>query len=86
MSIRLLFREYLSLLLWRVGDMDVKWTIRPCQNYITSSGTNGSTLVWDTRSPDAPLVELEHDSKSFSFHDVYFIKFGRYYSSHGFTS
>lgn len=37
---------------------------RPCQDYITSSGTGGSTLVWDLRNPRTVLTELKHDGKA----------------------
>ncbi|KAI5787151.1 hypothetical protein EDC01DRAFT_779606 [Geopyxis carbonaria] len=35
-------------------------TLSPCSTYLTSSGTDGSTYVWDTRSPDEPLHILRH--------------------------
>lgn len=38
-------------------------TNRPCENYVTSSGTGGSTLVWDIRNPSATMNVLEHDGR-----------------------
>ncbi|KAF3926723.1 hypothetical protein ABW21_db0205043 [Orbilia brochopaga] len=42
-----------------------KVTISPCQSYITSSGTNGKSYLWDVRYGSEPLHVLEHgDSKT----------------------
>lgn len=43
--------------------MDADGGDRPCQDYVTSSGTGGSTLVWDLRNPLTILTELKHDGK-----------------------
>ncbi|KTW30028.1 uncharacterized protein T551_01972 [Pneumocystis jirovecii RU7] len=44
-------------------------TLSPCLRYLTSSGTDCCTYIWDTRKPDIPLHILRHGKTKLVYSD-----------------